>query len=150
MTSLQNDFALFQIPTANETAQIIGWLRNAGLDSLQVTAEERSFKIVLSPITASEPAAVQIPEAAPTQDETVAVKSPYFGVLSLLRPMQNEPLAPVGSSINAGDTVALLSIGPMQISVTAPCAGTVADVLTHNGDLTGYGTTILTLTPTHD
>ncbi|UMM09131.1 hypothetical protein MKW11_03425 [Gluconobacter frateurii] len=150
MTSLQNDFALFQIPTADETAQIIGWLRNAGLDSLEVTAEERSFKIVLSPITASEPAAVQIPETAPKQDDTVAVKSPYFGVLSLLRPMQNEPLAPVGSSINAGDTVALLSIGPMQISVTAPCAGTVAEVLTQNGDLIGYGTTILTLTPTHD
>lgn len=64
--------------------------------------------------------------------------------------MQDVPLAPVGSAVTAGDTVALLSIGPMQISITAPCAGTVAEILARDGDLTGYGTTILTLTPTHD
>ncbi|WP_317214189.1 acetyl-CoA carboxylase biotin carboxyl carrier protein subunit [Gluconobacter sp. GP1] len=150
MTTLQNDFASFQIPTAGETAQIIGWLRNAGLDSLEVTAGERSFKIVLSPVSVPATTALQGPASRPKGDEPVAVKSPYFGVLSLLRPMQDAPLAPVGSAVTAGETVALLSIGPMQISVTAPCAGTVAEVLTQTGDLTGYGTTILTLIPSHD
>ncbi|MFT8802223.1 MULTISPECIES: acetyl-CoA carboxylase biotin carboxyl carrier protein [Gluconobacter] len=150
MTTLQNDFALFQLPDVGETAQIIGWLRNAGLDGLEVTAGERSFKIVLNPVAIPEAAAFQISEETPERDDTVAVKSPYFGVLSLLRPMQDVPLAPVGSAVTTGDTVALLSIGPMQISVTSPCTGTIAEVLVQDGDLTGYGTTILTVIPVHE
>lgn len=76
MTTLQNDFASFQLPDASETAQIIAWLRNAGLDSLEVTVGERSFKIVLSPVATPESVAAQISEATLKHDDAIAVKAP--------------------------------------------------------------------------
>lgn len=150
MTTLQNDFASFHIPTSDETAQIIAWLRSAGLDSLEVTAEGHSFKLVLNQTAFPKRTAVEISESFSKHDDIVAVRSPYFGILSLLRPMQDVPLAPVGSAVTVGDTVALLTIGAMQISIPAPCNGTVTEILAQDGDLTGYGTTILTVQPLHD
>lgn len=147
MTTLHQDFASFQLPNPEETAQIIHWLRAAGLDKLEITVGERSFNITLPPLAPSAIIPVEAPASPPKGNDPTPVKSPYFGHLSLLHPMGEEPLAPIGSHVKAGDTVALLAIGPMQISVTAPCAGTVADILAHDGELTGYGTTILTLIP---
>jgi acetyl-CoA carboxylase biotin carboxyl carrier protein len=62
--------------------------------------------------------------------------------------MQEAPLAPCGSRIRAGQTVALLQIGALLLPIGAPRDGSVTGVLVPHGTLVGYGTKIIELSAT--
>jgi acetyl-CoA carboxylase biotin carboxyl carrier protein len=78
----------------------------------------------------------------------LTVRAPIAGTLLLKHPMHDTPLADRGRRLDAGQTVALLQIGPLLVSVTTPEAGIVADVLGQDGSLIGFGTEILRLART--
>jgi acetyl-CoA carboxylase biotin carboxyl carrier protein len=74
--------------------------------------------------------------------------APAVGILLYRHPMQETPLAPCGSRMRAGQTVALLQIGALLLPIEAPRDGAVTGLLAQHGALVGYGTEIIELCAT--
>lgn len=142
------------LPNSEEVVQISQWLKDAGLSSLELSnAHGTRLRISVgdyepsaapSAVHAS-PSALLHPEKAPSTD--IPVKAPYFGNVLLCNPVTKKEFAPEGSSVRAEDTVAMLQIGELTVPITAPQNGTVAQFIAKEGDLVGYGQTVLTLQP---
>jgi acetyl-CoA carboxylase biotin carboxyl carrier protein len=76
------------------------------------------------------------------------VNAPNVGILMHRHPMQAALLAPCGSRIRAGQTIALLQIGALLLPIAAPRDGAVTSLLVPDGTLVGYGTEIIELSAT--
>jgi acetyl-CoA carboxylase biotin carboxyl carrier protein len=77
----------------------------------------------------------------------VTVAARCAGVFLHAHPMQSTPLAPVGTPVRAGATIALLQIGALLLPVSAPRAAVVARLLVAHGATVGYGTPLVDLAP---
>ena len=75
------------------------------------------------------------------------VKSGSVGVFLPAHPLDAAPLAPVGTRVAAGQTVALLRVGALLLPVNADVAGTVMAVPAAPGQPVGYGSALLELQP---
>lgn len=142
------------LPNSEEVVQISQWLKDAGLSSLELSnAHGTRLRISVgdydppAPPSAAlaSPSAQTHPEKALSTD--IPVKAPYFGNVLLCNPVTKKEFAPEGSSVRAEDTVAMLQIGELTVPITAPQNGTVAQFTAKEGDLIGYGQTVLTLQP---
>ncbi|MFT9215890.1 MAG: biotin/lipoyl-containing protein [Acetobacter malorum] len=142
------------LPNSEEVVQISQWLNDAGLSSLELSnAHGTRLRISVGdyepsttpPAAFVSPSALPHPEKAPSTD--IPVKAPYFGNVLLCNPVTKKEFAPEGSSVQAEDTVAMLQIGELMVPITAPQNGTVAQFIAKEGDLIGYGQTVLTLQP---
>lgn len=142
------------LPNSEDVVQISQWLRDAGLSSLELSnahgtrlrisvGDYESAPAHTAPL--SDAPAFAHPEKAPSTD--IPVKAPYFGNVLLCNPVTKKEFAPEGSSVKAEDTVAMLQIGELTVPITAPRNGTVAHFVAKEGDLIGYGQTVLTLLP---
>jgi acetyl-CoA carboxylase biotin carboxyl carrier protein len=67
------------------------------------------------------------------------------GILLHSHPMRRVPLAPCGSLVRAGQTVALLQVGALLVPIDAPCDGVVVEVVAQEGALVGFGADIIRL-----
>ena len=85
------------------------------------------------------------PEAGGGAQPRFTVKASQVGILLHRHPIQQAPLAPSGSRIRAGQTVALLQIGALLLPIEAPRDATVAGLLVQHGALVGYGSEIIEL-----
>jgi acetyl-CoA carboxylase biotin carboxyl carrier protein len=135
------------IPDVDDIGQIATWLVDAGLDSLELSNEGLRLRISVSCTAASEPAPSHAPSFVETANEAVDVRAPYFGVLSLAKPLEETACAPLGASVHKDGVVAFLVSGALLIPVLAPTSGAVVDVVGQAGELIGYGATIMRLRP---
>jgi acetyl-CoA carboxylase biotin carboxyl carrier protein len=130
-------------------AQISAWLMEAGIDDLELRGPDRQLRLRAARADHSDDA---IPPADLAEAEFRAphftVKAPSAGILLHRHPMQDKPLAPCGSRIRAGQTMALLQIGALLLPVEAPRDGTVTRLLAEHGALVGYGSQIIELSAT--
>ncbi|MBB2205434.1 acetyl-CoA carboxylase biotin carboxyl carrier protein subunit [Gluconacetobacter takamatsuzukensis] len=133
---------LSTLPDVAEIAQITTWLAEAGLASMDLSnAAGARLRLTVAP------SPVTPPPAAPAPAETITATAPYFGHLALRHPLRAEPFAPLGATVRKGDTIALLTLDTLQVPVTAPADGIVAEILGQEGALVGYGAAILSIRP---
>jgi acetyl-CoA carboxylase biotin carboxyl carrier protein len=129
--------------------QISAWLAEAGIDHFELSGPNRRLRLARAGRESSGPddvfLEIDLAEAGIGADHRFTVNAPAVGILLHQHPMQEMPLAPCGSRIRAGQTVALLQIGALLLPVSAPRDGTVIDQLVQQGALVGYGTGIIEL-----
>ncbi len=130
----------------DRTADIARWLADAGIDRLEL--EGPGAKLVLSRagVVASSPCEDK-PGADPRVAGTVTVGSPGMGLLLLTHPLAEKPLVSPGDAVVAGQTLALLQVGPVLQPVCAERPGIVARVLRAEGALTGFGDELFEILP---
>src|SRR5262245_59733319 len=127
--------------------QLSAWLDEAGIDVLELTGPGKQLRLERDARPGSgkgnaEPPAVVSETHVPGG---CTVRAPIAGILLLKHPMHETPLVVRGHRICAGQTVALLQIGALLVSVTTPQDGIVTDVLGQDGSLIGFGTEIVRL-----
>lgn len=142
--------AFESLPSAQDIVQITHWLQQAGLSALELTnTQGLHLRLVAAPSLQSTnaPHCAQPVQAPQVEAALTPVTTPYFGHLRLQDTATQQVFAPVGQTVQAGETVAVLDLGTITVAVHAPCAGVVANSLAQDGDLVGYGQTILSITP---
>ena len=87
------------------------------------------------------------PEAPPPSPETQTIQAQGIGILRLCPLPSGDALAPIGATIAPGQIIAQLQVGAALFPIPASCGGRVADILAQDGDLVGYDTPILSVTP---
>lgn len=120
--------------------QLSLWLAEAGIDYLELSGPDRELRLGC--------AVKQRRQAKTTDTAGVvphAVRAPMAGTLLYTHPMRRAPLAPRGSLVRAGQTVALLQVGALLVPIDAPCDGVVVEVLAKEGTLVGFGAEIIRL-----
>ncbi|HEY4985563.1 MAG TPA: biotin/lipoyl-containing protein [Bradyrhizobium sp.] len=133
--------------TVQHIQQLASWLAEAGIDYLELSGPGQRLRLTGAGRGRSGS------QAAGVADDTgeihtvdgFVVKAPVAGTLLHRHPMQRTPLAPRGSRIRAGQTVALLQIGALLVPIEAPREGIVANLLVEDGTLVGFGTGIIRL-----
>lgn len=142
------------LPSSEDVVQISQWLKEAGLSSLELS-NEQGTRLRISVGNCEAPSANSLPlvpsalPALPREEpaQDIKIKARYFGNLLRRNPVTKEEFAAEGGSVCAEETVAMLQIGELTVPITAPQAGTVVQFMANEGDLIGYGQTILTLRP---
>jgi acetyl-CoA carboxylase biotin carboxyl carrier protein len=125
--------------------QLSAWLDEAGIDVLELIGPDRQLRLERAGKPGQDAAESSIAERKRHVPGGSTVKAPIAGTLLLKHPMHDTPLVVRGHRICAGQTVALLQIGTLLVSVTAPQDGIVTDVLGQDGSLIGFGTEIVRL-----
>lgn len=136
------------LPSPQEIVQITHWLQQAGLHELELkNSQGLHLRLVAGGGSqpASPPPNVQTTEAA--EPATTPVTTPYFGHLLLQDPATQKAFAPVGHTVREGESVAILDLGSITVAVHAPCAGVVSNITAQEGELVGYGRTIMSIKP---
>lgn len=127
--------------------QLASWLAEAGIDYFELSGPGQRLRLTGAGRGRSGSHAaerVDDPGGIRALDGFI-VKAPVAGTLLHSHPMQRAPLAPRGSPIRAGQTVALLQIGALLVPIAAPRDGIVANLLVEEGTLVGFGTGIIRL-----
>lgn len=141
--------AFATLPTAQELVQITHWLHQAGLHELELTNAQGLHIRLVSNVNMQpdkEQTAPQSTPHTPDQPALTPVVTPYFGHLRLQDPATRSAYAPVGTSVQAGQTVAMLDLGTITVAVQAPSEGAITSICAQENDLVGYGQTILFIT----
>jgi acetyl-CoA carboxylase biotin carboxyl carrier protein len=132
--------------------QISAWLTEAGIDGLELSGPDGRLRLGRagregdrSDDTVAE---FNVAEAEIRAQHSFTVNAPGVGILLHRHPMQEAPLAPIGSRILAGQTVALLQIGALLLAIDAQHDGAVTNLLVQHGALVGYGAEIIELSVT--
>lgn len=135
----------------NELEQLSTWLKASSLHSLELTRPGEHVKL-----TVTDTYQVEIADASgafapgvvaqPNSSET-AVKTATAGIFLATHPMRQASFVAAGSLVKQGDVVGLLKIGLIYAPVLAPRDGLVKTLLAKTGDLLGYGSTVLVLSP---
>jgi acetyl-CoA carboxylase biotin carboxyl carrier protein len=120
--------------------QLASWLAEAGIDYLELSGPDR--QLCLGRAVQQWPR-VETTAPAGVVSQVVTVTAPTVGTLLHSHPIRRVPLAPCGSLVRAGQTVALLQVGALLIPIDAPCEGVVVDVPSEEGALIGFGAEII-------
>lgn len=120
--------------------QLSLWLAEAGIDYLELSGPDRELRL-----GRAAQQGLQANTTDTAREVTRAVRAPMVGTLLHSHPMRRVPLAPCGSLVRAGQTVALLQIGALLVPIDAPCDGVVVEVVAEEGALVGFGAEIIRL-----
>lgn len=142
--------------TIPELRQVAAWLADTDIGLFELRTAHGHIRLRRSPGEAGfvdetvspgamDDAASAIVVAAPPAVSAVA--APSVGLFLHHHPLRATPLAPTGTTVRAGQVVGLLQIGALLLTVAAPQAGVVANILVAHDSLVGYGTTLLELHP---
>ena len=129
--------------------QISAWLAEAGIDQFELSGPDGTLRLGRAGRESDEPddafAQIDLAEAGIGGEHSFMVNAPAAGILLHRHPMQQAPLAPSGSRVRAGQTVALLQIGALLLPVDVQRDGAVTNLLVQHGTLVGYGMEIIEL-----
>lgn len=125
----------------DHVAEIAGWLKEAGIDRLELDGPEGRLHLDRGMSVATDTA----PEPGLGSGEPETVTSPGVGVFLHRHPSREEPLAPLDEPVSAGSPLGILRIGSLLLPVPAPFAGIVAETLAPDGTLVGYGDPLIAL-----
>ncbi|SFH99556.1 Biotin carboxyl carrier protein [Bosea sp. OK403] len=128
-----------------EIEQLLRWLEEAGLDSIEIEGPEHGLRLRLQrdagSAEAGEPSAVEPSGSSERRrddaTEIVAARGP--GQFQDRHPAREKAFVRVGDSVCSGDILALIRTGPVYAPVTAPRDGRVEQILAAAGDLVGFG-----------
>ncbi|WP_122661897.1 acetyl-CoA carboxylase biotin carboxyl carrier protein [Pseudomonas viridiflava] len=125
--------------------QLVADLTTAGLSGAEI--DKPGFKLSLKRGIAGEYSSST--EASENQPEPNAlqIKASGVGRLLLAHPDDSIVLAPVGSDIQPGQLVAILTVGTLLLPVRSQHAGQVCSVLVANGATVSYGQPLINLLP---
>ncbi|MVA73017.1 hypothetical protein GOZ81_18250 [Agrobacterium vitis] len=123
-------------------ATLTAWLEQAGVSTIAIERDDLQIKIVMAG------GAAQV--SRQTRDKqkpasSVAVKAPCVGHFLAHHPARPDGGAQEGESVNAGDVVGFVKIGPLLLGVAAPQDGVLGEALVNAGDAVGYGTPLFSL-----
>ncbi|USJ27538.1 acetyl-CoA carboxylase biotin carboxyl carrier protein [Ensifer adhaerens] len=142
----RSDIGDFSDPALIST--LTNWLGASGASELEISTKDgHTLKIVL-PLDASparpREAAKDVTSSAM---EGWTVKAPLAGVFRDRHPgdVDASPLASEGSTVEAGNVVGFVEVGPILMPVIAPVTANVAGVHARAGELIGYGDPVLTM-----
>ncbi|MCP3471674.1 hypothetical protein NLM33_15220 [Bradyrhizobium sp. CCGUVB1N3] len=120
--------------------QLSSWLAEAGIDYLELSGPDRELRLGRAVRQG-----LQVKTTDAARAVTHVVKAPMAGTLLHSHPMRRVPLAPCGSLVRVGQTVALLQVGALLVPIDAPCDGVVVEVVAEEGALVGFGAEITRL-----
>jgi acetyl-CoA carboxylase biotin carboxyl carrier protein len=123
-----------------EIEQLVRWLEEAGLDSIEIEGPSHGLRLRLQPEANSASADEQPAVLGPLQDnaaEIVTARGP--GQFQDRHPAREKPFVRVGDSVRSGDILALVRTGPVYAPVTATRDGRIEQILAAAGDLVGFG-----------
>jgi acetyl-CoA carboxylase biotin carboxyl carrier protein len=120
--------------------QLSSWLAEAGIDYLVLSGPDRELRL-----GRAVQQGLQVKRTDASRAATHAVKAAMAGTLLYSHPMRRVPLAPCGSQVRAGQTVALLQVGALLVPIDAPCDGVVVEMVAEEGALVGFGAEITRL-----
>lgn len=97
---------------------------------------------------ASPPLASPAPASPAAQTaEGTAVTAPSIGVFWRSPQPGAPPFVEVGSQVAAGAVLAIVEVMKLMNNITAPCAGTVAQICVENAAAVEHGDVLIVLTP---
>lgn len=117
-------------------ATLTSWLEQAGVSAIAIERDDQQIKIVMAGGT---PQILRTTQGKPKAASSVAVKSPCVGHFLAQHPSRADESERDGATVNAGDTVGFVKIGPLLLNVTAPQDGILGEALVKSGALVGYG-----------
>lgn len=126
--------------------QLHEWWHTTTIDELELSGHGtciRLHKTSPSRPDAPQPSATELRHPA-----TTLLRAGSVGTFLHRHPFREDTLVQTGQAVEAGQTVALLKIGAVLISVTAPHAGTVLHILAENDSVVGYGDGLLEIMET--
>jgi acetyl-CoA carboxylase biotin carboxyl carrier protein len=88
------------------------------------------------------------PGSPENSGDGLTVSAPCVGVFLHRHPLHNTPLVRTGESVQAGQFLGLLRIGPLLLPVTAPRPGKVAGMWADHETLVGFGARLVELIAT--
>ena len=105
--------------------------------AVQAAPAPAAAPVAASPAAAPAPAAPAAPSAS-VQAGTTPVNSPMPGTILDVK-------VAVGQAVKEGDLVVILEAMKMENEIYAPCAGTIAQVLTNKGASVDTGAPLVTI-----
>jgi acetyl-CoA carboxylase biotin carboxyl carrier protein len=130
--------------------QLTDLFASSNLTSL--TYGDSEFKLSLSADSAHTAAPVvrgvaSVEPATPpaTLISAVTVTSPVVGTVYRAREPGKAPLVSPGDAVMTGDTLCVIEAMKMFSEITAPCSGTVAEIVFTDGQLAEFGSTLIIL-----
>ena len=129
--------------------QIAAWLAATDIGLLELRGPGQTLRLrhqgSAIDIVETDDAALPDAAAAPDASQPVTVAASSVGVFLHRHPLREEALAPPGTPVAPGQALGLLQAGPLLLSVLAPAAGIVLELLAAHGAVVGYGTPLITL-----
>lgn len=127
--------------------QLVAWLEEAGLDSIEIQGPEFGLRLTLHRDPATAPATARPADAGVSaQDEAATIVTALgAGLFQDRHPLREKPFVRVGDSVRAGDILAVIRTGPVYAPVTAPQDGRIEQMFPDAGDLVGFGSPLFRL-----
>ncbi|MGO4854208.1 acetyl-CoA carboxylase biotin carboxyl carrier protein [Phaeovulum sp. W22_SRMD_FR3] len=127
---------------------LIDWMADSGLSEFELVQGKKQIRLTrgsLAPIPAHAPDVP--PRATPAKPAAEAAGAVVCAPLSGLCHLAPEPGAAAfvkpGDRVQAGQTLCVIEAMKLMTEVTAPTAGTVAEILTGNGADVSAGTPLI-------
>ena len=128
--------------TALRIPQLAAWLSGTDIGLLELRTPEGTLR--LGRLGDS---IVELPVEEAEEPELLPIHAPSLGVFLHSHPLAAAPLVRIGQRVEVGQTLGLLKIGPLLLSVTAPQPGIVENIPVDDGATVGYGTMLVDLHP---
>jgi acetyl-CoA carboxylase biotin carboxyl carrier protein len=110
-------------------------------------ARSGSGREELLPDRAPPPAAPSSAPAAPASDGLETIASPMLGTFYRAEAPGAAPFVEVGAKVGPETTVCIIEVMKMMNSVPAGVSGTIAEIVSENGQLVEYGEALFRVTP---
>jgi acetyl-CoA carboxylase biotin carboxyl carrier protein len=119
-------------------AMLSGWLEQAGVHAIEIEREDQTIKIA---VENGAPQVFQQPAARSKAASFVEVKAPFVGHFLPHHPARDSTRN--STSVDEGDIVGFVKVGPLLLGAAAPKGGIVRETLVSSGDLVGYADALL-------
>jgi acetyl-CoA carboxylase biotin carboxyl carrier protein len=128
-------------PQTDLVSQLSEWLAGTDIGLLELSGPGKTILLRRNGATVETETRTQ--GAPSVASMSTVVRAGSVGVVLHAHPLRTEPLVRVGEDVVAGQTVALLKIGLILLSVQAPRAGTVTRIAASHEAAVGYGDPLL-------
>ena len=118
-------------------------MRELGLTGLEITEGDKVVR--LERMSSGAPAAVSVPQSAPTAQEALkelgsCVNAPMVGVFYAAPSEKAEPFVQPGQRVQKGQTLCIIEAMKLMNEITAEEDGVIAEICVTNGQVVDYGT----------
>jgi biotin carboxyl carrier protein len=134
----------------NEIQQLIAWLEASGMRSLELNRAGEYLRLTVSGGDHNQignldgASGSSTPPAEGTGRVALAESA---GIFLSAHPMRSTPFVKIGDTVRKNDVVGLLKTGLIYAPVTAPSEGVVSKIVATDGEMIGYGSPVLELSP---
>lgn len=138
----------------NEVKEYLALMNEAGLTALRVAEGDKEIFLERKPAAApaanaAQPSQNAASSSAPAaaEERGITVCSPMVGTCYLAPNPEADPYVCAGSSVEAGQTLALVEAMKMMNEICAPADGTVVEILAANGEQVEFDQPLFIIEP---